>query len=281
MNAKRWPLLIVVPLFTVAARAQESVRDLSGPGEYSKFLTPNQLDRWVFEGEKGETIIAHVVSREFDPSLELAKAGEKDDQVLLEVDDPGNESRFSIRLPEKGQYKIRVHAYKYEGGGNYTLKVRRFQAKPLAVGKPLVGTLDREGKGYHYFQAVKDQILIPELMGASSEAWKILDFKGREMADWAGSVLIEDSGECSLVVSGNPDYRYDLLLREARRQELAEGKDLAGRLQQGEMDVWSFQGKPGDFRLLEVEKRGRLDSRLMYAPLEKKSEQRIARGGPA
>src|SRR5437667_1130217 len=126
MNAKLWPLLIVLPLSAGAARAQESVRDLSGPGQFNKFLTPGQLDRWVFDGEKGETIIAQVATKDFDPILELAKAGAKDDdKVLLEVDDPGSESRFSIRLPEKGQYKIRIHGFKYQGGGNYTLAVQR------------------------------------------------------------------------------------------------------------------------------------------------------------
>lgn len=279
MKVKRWPLLFVLPLFAVAALAQDSVRDLRGPGHFGAFLTPGQLDRWVFEGEKGETIIAHMVSKEFDPILELARTGKTDDKVLLEVDDPGNESRFAMRLPEKGQYKIRVHAFKYQGGGNYMLQVQRFQAQPLSVGKPVLGTFDREGKSYHYFQAVKDQILIPELKGASSEAWKILDFKGRELSNWAGTVAIEDSGECYLVVSGQPEYRYDLLVREARRQDLAQGKDLGGSLHQGELDVWSFQGKPGDFRLLEVEKKGEVLSRLMYAPLEKKRERRIARRG--
>src|SRR5262245_17359801 len=73
MNAKPWSLLVLL-LFAVPTRAaQESVRDLAGPGQYSKFLTPGQLDRWVFEGEKDETIIAHVTSREFDPVLELSR----------------------------------------------------------------------------------------------------------------------------------------------------------------------------------------------------------------
>ncbi|HEV3438762.1 MAG TPA: hypothetical protein VG122_15460, partial [Gemmata sp.] len=142
-----------------------------------------------------------------------------------------------------------------------------------------LGSFDREGKSYHYFQGAKDQILIPQLKGASSGAWKMLDFKGRPMMDWAGTVLIEDGGEGCLVVSGQPDQRYDLLLREGRRQELTAGKEFAGTLQQGELDVVSFQGKPGDFRVLEVEKKGDLVTRLKYAPVEKKSEQRIARSG--
>ena len=276
MNPRLWLLpLFVLPLLAAPARAQEGVRDLTGSGQHSKFLTPNQLDRWLFEGEKGETVIAHVASKEFDPILELARTGAKEDKALLEVDDPGSESRFAFRLPEKGKYEIRVHAFKYQGGGNYTLRVQRFQASPLAVGKPLVGTFDREGKGYHYFPGVKDRILVPELKGASSEAWTVLDPKGREAKGWAGTVLVEDDGEGYLIVSGHPDHRYDLLVREARRHDLAEGKDQPGTLQQGEADVWSFQGKPGDFRLLEVEKKGEVQARLVYAPPEGKGEQRL------
>ena len=81
----------------------------------------------------------------------------------------------------------------------------------------------------------------------------------------------------SLIVSGEPDQRYDLLVRVARRQDLVEGKTLAGNLQQGEMDVFSFQGKPGDFRLLEVEKKGDVVSRLKFSPLGKKSKRDVAR----
>jgi hypothetical protein len=280
MNVKTKSLLMVLALCAVPAHAQESVRELRGPGQFNKFLTHGQLDRWVFEGEKGETIIAHVASREFDPILELARAGEKDDdKVLLEVDDPGNESRFSIRLPDKGRYKIRIHAFKFQGGGNYALQVQRFQARPLVVGKPFIGTFDREGKSYHYVQGVKDQILIPRLSGAPAGAWKMLDTKGREMKDWAGTMLVEDSGEYCMIVSGHAEYRYELVVREARRQDVTEGKNLAGGLQQGESDVWSFQGKPGDFRLLEVEKKGEVLARLTYAPPGKKEEQRLGQPG--
>jgi hypothetical protein len=43
------------------------------------------------------------------------------------------------------------------------------------------------------------------------------------------------------------------------------------------LDVWSFAGRPGDFRLLEVEKKGDLAARLIYAPLQKAKEQRLGR----
>jgi hypothetical protein len=280
MNVKLWLLLFALPLLAVSAGAQESARDLKGTGQFGAFLTPGQVDRWSFEGDKGETIIAHVVSKEFDPILGLSRTGAKDDDtVLFEYDDPGNESRFSFRLPEKGKYKIRVNAFKFQGGGNYKLSVQRFHARPLTVGTPLVGTFDREGKSYHYFQGARDQILVPELKGTSPGAWTLLDFKGRRVSDWAGSVLFEDAGENHMIVSGPPEQRYDLVVREARRQELPGGKALAASLGQGELDVVSFQARPGDFRLLEVEKKGSVLARLVYAPVEKKNEQRIARPG--
>ena len=67
------------------------------------------------------------------------------------------------------------------------------------------------------------------------------------MTNWAGTALVEDEGESCLVLTGPPNNRYDLLVRESRRLELADGKDPAGNLQQGELAVWNFQGKPGEF----------------------------------
>ncbi len=218
-----------------------------------------------------------MATRDFDSILGLAVKGAKEDKPLFpEVDDPGSDSRFSFRLPEKGQYKIRVHAFKYQGGGNYALHIERFLATPLQVGKPLVGTFDHEGKGFHYFPGTKDRILTTEVRGTSSGSWKILDHKGREMAHWAGAVTIEEDGEHCLLVCGRPNMRYEVLVREARRQDLATGKEVAAELQQGQMDVWSFPGKPGDFQLLEVERKGELAVRLIYAPLDKKQEKRLA-----
>ncbi|MSU78794.1 MAG: hypothetical protein EXS16_11960 [Gemmataceae bacterium] len=280
MHAKLLSLVLVLTLFPITSRAQESDRNLKGSGQSGAFLTPGQIDRWSFNGEKGETIIVHVASKEFDPLLGLTKAvGKKDETVIADVDDLGTESRFMIRLPDKGTFKIRVRAFKDQAGGNYKLNVRRFQATPLEVGKSVVGTFDDEGMSHHFFKGVKDQILVPQLKGSTRDAWSLLDFKGREMDNWAGSVRIDETGECCLVVSGPVDYRYDLLVREARRQELAIGKNLAAKLEQGAMDVLSFQGKPGDFRLFEIEKKGVVSTRLIFAPEDKSSEPRIERRG--
>ena len=220
-----------------------------------------------------------MATRDFDSILGLVVKGDKADKPLFpEVDDPGSDSRFSFRLPEKGEYKIRVHAFEYRGGGNYELHLQRFVAAPLELGKPQVGAFDREGKDYLYFQGIKDRVLTTQIKGSVLDSWKMLDHKGREMAGWADARTIEESGECCLVVAGRPDMRYELLVREAHCADLGIGKGLAANLPQGEMDVWGFSAKPGDFRLLEIEKKGELATRLIYAPLEKKNEQRLARG---
>ena len=57
------PTLASVVLFAaVTALAQEGLRHVDGPGQFDKYLTPGLLDRWVIDGEKGETIVAHVQS---------------------------------------------------------------------------------------------------------------------------------------------------------------------------------------------------------------------------
>lgn len=277
---KPWPVLVLPFLLAATALAQETARELTGPGLVTKHLTPGQLDCWTFDGEKGETIAAHVATREFDPILELTiKDGNADKVVVPEVDDDGSESRFSTRLPEDGQYSIRIHAFKFQGGGNYSLEVQRFQAKPVALGVPFTGTFDHQGKAYCCFPGTKDRFLVPELKGTPAEAWQLRDSKGRVVEQWAGTAHTEDDGEHTLVVSGRPDTRFDLLLREGRRQDLNLGQAAVGPLQQGEMDVWSFQAKPGDFRLLEVAKQGALVARVVHAPPEKSREQRLARPG--
>lgn len=274
----KWLMFFVV-IFVVScvSIAQESVRDLPNQAQpNTKFLTPGQVDSWIFTGKKGETIIAHVTTNEFDPILELATKGEKeDDRVLLEVDDKGSESRFSFRLPEAGEYKIRIHGFKFQGGGNYALQVQRFQAESIEVGKIVTGTFDREGKSHYYFDTAKHRILIPELKGTSANSWQMINNHGRAMEGWVGTLRIEEDGEHSLIVSGQPGNRYNLLIREARQRNLAEGEQLDGKLLEGEMDVWNFQGEPGQFRLLEIDAKGQVATRLIYAPLDKNAEERL------
>ena len=107
MKVKPWLLpLLVLPLLATRARAQEGVRDLTGSGQHSKFLTQNQLDRWLFEGEKGETIIAHLASRlRSDPGA--ARTGGEGGQGSSRRWTTRSECRFAFRLPERASTRSR------------------------------------------------------------------------------------------------------------------------------------------------------------------------------
>ena len=264
---------------SITTFAQEGTRSIEGTGQFNKYLTPGLLDRWVIEGKKGETVIAHVSTDEFDPVLELAipGEGEKEDTVLFEVDDNGSESRFSTQLPDDGKYAIRVHGYKYKGGGNYALQVRRFQATEMKIGKPTVGTIDRDGKSYRWLRAKKDQMLKVDLRGSAS--WEILDVKGRRLHPWSSAVTIEEDGEYSIIITGGPASRYELTIRPARQLDLEMDEPTTIERKQNEIDIWNFEGKPGDFRLITIEFQGSFDARLIYAPREKDDVERIEQRG--
>lgn len=270
---------LLLLLLCAPAVAQEAVRDLTGAAAQTKHLTPNQLDRWLFDGEKDETVIAHVTSQEFDPVLSLAASGAKEGAALIEVDDPGSESRFAFRLPATGKYEIRVNAFKFQGGGNYTLRVHRFAAAPAEVGKRAGGTLDRDGRGYHRIAAKRDTVLVPSVTGIGADALRVLDHKGRELRLWNGAVTVEADGELSVLGFGPPNQRYELLVREARRRELAPGNVVASKAESGEADVWNLVGKPGEFRVVELQKKGDVNARLLFAPTEPTPEPRVRRPG--
>ncbi len=243
---------------------QEAGRQLEGAGQFNKYLTPDQLDYWSFKGRKGETFIAHVKTEEFDPVLELALRDGDEDQVLFSIDDDGSESRFSYRLTEDGEYRIRVHAFKYKGGGNYQLTVQRFMAEPLSVGQTAVGTIDPKGKAYYWFEANKGQVLAANLKGIASREWKMLDSKGAPMDNWSNAVTIEEDGIHSIIVSGIANSRFELRVQKAAQQSLEPNQKHVGKLAAGEVDVWNFEGKPSDFQLITVAKQGDLKARLIY-----------------
>jgi hypothetical protein len=275
---KRHVLCFVVVLLTApVAVSQESVRKVEGSGQHTKFLTPGGLDRWIVQGKKGETIIAHVASTEFDPVLELAIGDEKEGKLLLSADDEGSESRFSHRLPGDGEYMIRVHGFEFKGGGNYSLTLLRFTPTELPVGKRIVGSFDRQGKSHHYLQGTRDRVLTVDATGAAS--WDMLDVKGKPLPRWLSSIRCEDRGEYSLVLTGKPSSRYEVHVRAAVEKTLALGEPAAGRLEQQEMHIFTFQGREGEFRLVEIKREGDIVGRLIHAPVDRENRLRISSPG--
>jgi hypothetical protein len=282
MTPRYWMLLVCLLGWATNLLGQGSKHNLQGgqddedQNRFKAFLTLNQTDEWILDGVEGETLVAHVVTKEFDPILGIAKKIDKqEDEVLLAVDDEGSESRFVFRLREKGRFAIRIHAFKNQGGGNYELFVERFAAKPIKVGEIASGNFDKKGNAHFYFDAKKGQILVPSLINDISTSLRMLDIKGKVISDWAGSSLIEEDGEYRLRLSGRPERSFELRLTAAQFSPLEENKVISGTLQAGQMEVWSFPGKPGDVRLIEVERTGRLNSRLIDAKPNKKTEHRF------
>ena len=275
MKTYRVAMLLMAACTWLAASAvaQETVRDLTGPGQHTKFLTHNQMDRWLFDGAQGETVIVQVSSREFDPILRLA-TGEKGAKPLVEIDDDGNQSALAMRLPADGKYEIQIHAFKFQGGGNYALQVQRFQTQPIAVGESAGGVFDQQGQSHYYFAAEQGQIFAPELRGGSS--WRMLNPQGEALSGWASTIVMDKAGEGYLVLRGSPGFRYEVTLREAEVKPLVDNKDWSGKLQAGELEVWNINAKVGEFRLIEIEREGDLISQLRYAPRDETSEQTLS-----
>lgn len=267
-------MFVAVVLMGPTGMAQGVTQKIQDGGEYHKFLTPGTLDRWIIQGIKGETFIAHIRTQEFDPVLELATGTEQEDKVLLSVDDDGSESWYAYRLPADGEYKIRVHGYEFKGGGNYSLTLRRFKATELKLGQRLVGSFDHQGRSYHYLQASEDQILTVSVRGA--ESWELLDVKGRAQDDWEGSIRCEQAGEYSLALTGKPGTRYEVTIQAAVQTPLALNEEAKGELHHQQMQVFNIQGEEGQFRLIEIKQTGTLSARLIHAPANPDKALRVA-----
>ncbi len=48
---KMWTTAVMLSLFSITAAAQDTVRQIDGSGQFTKYLTPGLLDSWVIEGE--------------------------------------------------------------------------------------------------------------------------------------------------------------------------------------------------------------------------------------
>lgn len=252
-----------------ALLAQESNRQADRPGRYTKYLTANQVDIWKIQVDNNTVLVVHVTSDEFDPVVELV---DREDKVLLEVDDEGSESRFSIRLSSGGEYRIRVHAFRYQGGGNYRMDIVRFTTNPLEIAREVTGRFGRDGRAHYYFTTSRGHALVPDARG-SNNTWEIYDPHGRVLQEWNGTVLVEENGEHFFSLHGRAGATYSLILREASFHEAKFDQELTGNLGTREMHVWNIEAQAEQFRLLELQKRGVLLSKLIYAPLEPKAGQ--------
>lgn len=250
-------------------QAQEAVRDLNDASQAAKYLTPGEIDSWVFDGTKNETLVVRVSTQQFDPVIGLARVDGNSEQVLFSVDDKGSTSQFSFRLPDDGVYKIRVHGFEMKGGGNYDLAVQRFLGRPLEIGQTVNGTFDRSGQAVFYFKAKRDDNLTVSGKGPRQNSF--LDPKGNSMHyHWPSKsvLLIEKDGEHLVKLTGKRGVRYSLQIQPATRASLALNDKLSTSTTEKSMRVWDIDAQPGQFRLISVTRSNNVSSRLIYAPVE-------------
>lgn len=84
---------------------------------------------YYLELEKGERVAIDLISEEFDPILMLIA----DDGSTIAQNDDGPDGTTNAllfaRITEKGKYIVRVLSFGETGGGKFTLKITRLQAK--------------------------------------------------------------------------------------------------------------------------------------------------------
>lgn len=271
---RTFPVVIAMVVACLdTAQAQMSAHSWKQSGARAAFLTVNQADTWAFDAEKNDIVVATVDSNEFDPVLELLQVNSANEVVLLSIDDPGNRSGFSKRITSRGKYMVRVRAFRNQGGGNYNIDLQRFQATPITAGVRATGAFNSDGQAYHFLSGIKDQIIVPELLGSSDvdskekNVW-MLDSKGVSVNDWRGCFRIDRNDEYTLVLKGDPKDRYDLKVHLANQKDLPFETPFQGELKRNELDVWHIRGKAHDLVLLEIDKEGEIQPHFSVVPPE-------------
>lgn len=253
---------------------QESARSLGSNGSdaNTKFLTSGEIDTWAFEAKKNEVLIVRVTTTEFDSVVGLAKVGAlrsatretNGDEVLFSNDNEGSSSHFRHRITKAGKYKIRVHAYKMKGGGNYRLSVQRYNAKRLEMGKPGTNEADRKRNVCFFFDAEPGQFVT--VVGSHNSLY------GPEgdivQPVWShGVYLIREKGEYLAIGSTSlVGQSHTLEVRPAVVRELSDGDQKQYDAKRGTLHNWEIKGQKGQFALIKVSRADGPRSRIIFDP---------------
>jgi len=282
---------VILPLIYILlgggwVSGQESVRELmpemarSGrDGMISKYLTPGMIDRWLFEGAKGEILVVYVTTNEFDPTLELARETETEDEVLVSVDDDGSESRFSFELPEDGKYKIRVRGYENRGGGNYSISVRRFNAESIEPRQTIHGRYNNDNSAWFKFEGQPGQHFTIDLIGSQSRGAVVLDPKGNVVEAWNRYYRLTEPGVHYVQCKGTQRSGFQLAMHPAVLEPFAFEQSYELQLKPKRAHVLELHGAPRQLRLIKVEKSVQVDTTFVHIPDDDSKGEGLDRSG--
>lgn len=260
---------LAVPVF------QESQRTVDKPGRFDKHLTPGLVDRWLFQGKAGETVIVEVATAEFDAVLELVRKNGDGEEVLREYDDEGNNCRLSCRLDADGEYRIRVHGFELRGGGNYQIELQQVMALPLRPGEKIRGRIGEDSRACFRFQSESDRFYSVDFGGREKPDFQVLGLQGEPLEEWNSLVRLKKAGEYLLSLSGPVGQPFELTLAPASRKTWAGGTIDGGLLEAGTAEILDLEGRAGEFQLIEIGFSGQLVSRLVPMPADEEGERRM------
>ncbi|GBC78162.1 hypothetical protein HRbin08_01648 [bacterium HR08] len=124
---RRWIAALGFAILALAtsARAQTPIhigQTIEGALEEGdrKMADGSYYDLYVFRGNRGQRIVIHLRSREFQPYLTLMD--ENGVEMLSESGEHGH-AQLRCTLPRSGRYFIRVNSVRREGRGRYQLQL--------------------------------------------------------------------------------------------------------------------------------------------------------------
>lgn len=248
-----------------ACRAQQPGGRPIGQGDLSEFrqvLNPGKADDWPLDARDGETVILGVRSAAFDPVVELVGPN---DAVVAANDDvrPGVKDALLLhRIAMGGAYRVRVRANEGTAAGSYDLAVRRFVASDVPLAERSVARVGRSLIQWHRVRveagrtpvvSVRAAAFAPaiEVFAPNGEPVPLQRLEvGQRNLDRAAFRATQGGDHYVRVTGGQaagPGASYAVTVALARVFETAPGRrEPARRLDAGGLDLWTFEGKPGD-----------------------------------
>ena len=259
-------------------------------------LTPGETDEWPLAARDNETFIISVSSENFDPTLELVDPQGKVVAANDDVRAGEQDSLLLARVGAGGAYSVRVKASKSAAGGEYELKVRRFNATDAATGARTAAALGRTLSQWHRFTAEAGQTLVVtaravsfapllEIYAPNGEEVEVQNTQTEQGARSRAVFRATQTGVYHVRVSSRgeaqPRSSYAVTVAVARVFEIVVGQPTEARpIDAGGLDLWTLQAEAGD--LLKIETRaasGVMSAQMAFVPpLDKDGEPRPPEG---
>ncbi len=226
----------------------------------TSILSPGDTNDFKIDAQENETIIVSVTSTFFDPVAQVATPTGK---VLIENDDrkPGDQNPLLLyHFTKAGSYKILVKAAKPGAGGQFALSLTRFVAKSAKIG-PRNAYSTSGMSQWLSFPAEANQTMVisasaprfdPQMILYAPIGEKLETDIDRNSARRTNRMVFraEIAGTYYLRVSGNNSSQesYAVGLSTAHIRKTTTSAAVSGtKLDAGGLDLWTFEGKAGDF----------------------------------